>query len=105
LLYHNGTRHQPSESRASNYAIDPAARTARMVWEFRHAPIIYTPFVGSVQRLANGNTVVGYGQAGHATEVTPGGGVVWEVDLAVDGRASFVYRLLRLASLYRDEAP
>jgi hypothetical protein len=105
LLYDNGTRHTPPESRAVEYAIDTVAHTATLVWQFRHTPVIYTPFVGLVQRLANGNTLVGYGMAGHATEATPSGGVAWEADVKVDGRNAFVYRLVRIASLYRYAEP
>ena len=105
LLYDNGTRHQPQETRVVEYALDPAAHTATLVWEFRHTPPIYTAYVGSVQRLASGNTAIGYGFAGHATEVTPDGSVAWEADLQVDGKPSLVYRLVRIASLYRYQDP
>jgi hypothetical protein len=87
------------------YALDLTAHTATLVWEFRHSPPIYTSFVGSVQRLASGNTAIGYGLAGHATEVTPDGGVVWEADLQVDGKPTLAYRLTRIASLYRYQDP
>jgi len=30
--------------------------TATMVWEYRHDPPVFTPFVGTVQRLRSGNT-------------------------------------------------
>jgi hypothetical protein len=105
LLYDNGTRHQPQETRVVEYALDLAAHTATLVWEFRHSPPIYTSFVGSVQRLASGNTAIGYGLAGHATEVTPDGGVVWEADLQVDGKPTLAYRMTRIASLYRYQDP
>lgn len=105
LLYDNGTRHEPVETRAVEYALDTVAKTATMVWEFRHAPIIYTPLVGSVQRLVNGNTLIGYAMVGHATEVGPDGGVRWEADVRLDGQPAFTYRMLRIASLYRAEAP
>lgn len=105
LLYDNGTRHQPPESRAVEYALDVNAKTATLVWQFRHAPIIYTPFVGLVQRLTNGNTLIGYGFAAHATEATPNQTVAWEADLKLDGKPAFVYRLVRIASLYRYQAP
>jgi hypothetical protein len=101
LLYDNGTRHQPPESRAVEYALDTITKTAALVWEFRHVPPIYTSAVGMVQRLQNGNTLVGYGLVGHAAEVGPDGGVTWEADLTVDGQPAFVYRLVRIASLYR----
>jgi hypothetical protein len=61
--------------------------------------------VGSVQRLASGNTAIGYGFVGHATEVTPDGNVVWEADMQVDGAPILVYRLTRIASLYRFQDP
>ena len=105
LLYDNGTRHTPQETRVVEYALDPSARTATLVWEFRHAPPIYTPYVGSVQRLASGNTTIGYGGVGHATEVGPDGSVVWEADLRVDGQPTFTYRMVRIGSLYQYEEP
>jgi hypothetical protein len=105
LLYDNGTSHEPQESRAVEYALDIAARTATLVWEFRHVPPIYTPAVGGAQRLKNGNTLVGFGFAGHASEVRPDGSVAWEADVSVDGQASLVYRLVRVASLYQYQEP
>ncbi|MFM8909841.1 MAG: aryl-sulfate sulfotransferase [Gemmatimonadota bacterium] len=44
-------------SRAIEYAIDPVARTATKVWEYRPSPDIYAALVGSARRLSNGNTV------------------------------------------------
>lgn len=105
LLYDNGTRHRPQETRVVEYALDPHARTATLVWEFRHVPPIYTAYVGSVQRLANGNTAIGYGFVGHATEVTAGGAVLWEADLRVDGKPILAYRMVRIASLYSYQEP
>jgi arylsulfotransferase ASST len=105
LLYDNGTRHNPPESRAVEYALDTTAMTATLVWQFRHAPIIYTPYVGLVQRLSNGNTSIAYAEAGHVTEVSGAGTVLWEADVKVDGNAAFCYRLSRIVSLYRYQAP
>ena len=68
-------------------------------------PAIYTPYVGAVQRLASGNTAIGYGGVGHMTEVAPDGSVVWEVDLRVNGQPTFVYRLVRIRSLYEYAGP
>jgi hypothetical protein len=105
LLYDNGTRHDPPESRAVEYALDTKAMTATLVWQFRHSPIIYTPYVGLVQRLQNGNTSIAYAQSGHVTEVTSDGTVQWEADIKVDGQPAFCYRLTRIVSLYGYEAP
>jgi hypothetical protein len=80
--------------------------TATLVWEYRHTPAVFTPFVGSVQRYQNGNTLVGFGAAGLVTEVAPDGRVVWEGRLTVAGRPlTIFYRMRRLRSLYRTERP
>ncbi len=105
LLFDNGTRHEPPESRAVEYALDTGAKTATLVWQFRHAPVIYAPFTGLVQRLASGNTLVAYAWVGHATEATPAGRIAWEADVELDGRAAILYRLLRVHSLYRYQDP
>ncbi len=49
--------------------------------------------------------LIGCGTVGHATEATASEGVAWEADLTVDGKPAFVYRLLRIATLYRYAAP
>jgi hypothetical protein len=105
LLYDNGLRHSPQESRAVEYALDTGAMTATLVWEFRHTPPIYTPAVGSVQRLANGNTVVGFGGAAVVSEVDPAGNVVWEGELIIDGTPTAFYRGRRIRSLYEYQRP
>jgi hypothetical protein len=105
LLYDNGTRHATPESRAVEYALDLENKTATMVWEYRHVPPIYTPYVGLVQNLQNGNTLVAFAQAGHVTEVGPTGAVQWEADVQVDGQPAFCYRMSRIASLYHYIVP
>jgi len=105
LLYDNGTRHLPAESRAVEYALDTTAMTATMVWEYRHVPAIYTPFVGSVQRLENGRTLIGWGSVGRATETGGDGEPPWEAEIRLDGNPAFVYRVVRIASLYRYGVP
>ena len=105
LLYDNGSRHMPAESRAVEYAIDASTMTATLVWQFRHDPPIYTPFTGSVQRRINGNTLIGFAGAGLVTEVTPAGAVVWEGRMLVDSLPVALYRLTSIPSLYRYEVP
>jgi outer membrane protein assembly factor BamB len=106
LLYDNGMFHTPPQSRAVEYRLDTRLMTATLVWEYRHTPAVFTPFVGSVQRYQNGNTLVGFGAAGLVTEVAPDGRVVWEGRLTVAGRPlTIFYRMRRLRSLYRTERP
>src|SRR5690348_633337 len=104
LFFDNGLAHQPPQSRALQYRLDVEHRTATLVWEYRHDPPVFNAFVGSVQRLHNGNTLVGYGADNLMTEVTPTGQPVWEGRLTVDGlNVPFFYRVRRIASLYRRE--
>lgn len=75
-LFDNGNYHTPKFSRALEYAVDEQAKTATLVWEYRHLPSsIYSSAMGNVQRLANGNTIVSWGvnnsSAVVLTEVKP----------------------------------
>ncbi|MCX7833587.1 MAG: aryl-sulfate sulfotransferase [Ignavibacteria bacterium] len=79
-LYDNGNFHSPPFSRAIEYQINETAKTVTLVWEYRHNPRIYAPAMGNVQRLPNGNTVIGWGFTNNAfTEVTPQGTKVMHV--------------------------
>ncbi len=106
LLFDNGTKHSPPQTRAVAYDLDPVARTARLVFEFRHTPLIYTEFTGSVQPLVNGNTLIGYTWASPlaVTEVAPSGVVVWEAKLESRSQNT-PYRFIRIRSLYSYERP
>lgn len=105
LIYDDGLGHDPPESRAVEYNLDLEAMTATLVWQYRHTPAIFTAFVGSVERLATGNTLVAFAQAGTVDEVEPSGNVVWEGQLTSGGAALASYRVRRLPSLYGFETP
>jgi hypothetical protein len=106
LLFDNGNYHTPPESRAVEYSLDTLAMTATLVWEYRHSPPVYAPFVGSVQRFQNGHTLIGYGAAGIMTEVSADGVVVWEGRLDVAGQLpTTFYRVRELPSLYTHQPP
>jgi hypothetical protein len=106
LLFDNGNYHNPPESRAAEYRLDTLAMTATLVWEYRHAPPVYAPFVGSAQRYRNGHTLVGFGAAGIMTEVASDGAVVWEGRLTAAGQPHTIfYRVRELPSLYTDQPP
>lgn len=82
LLFDNGNYHSPAFSRAVEYELNEDAKTATLIWEYRHSPSIYAYAMGSVQRLKNGNTLIGWGSASTTlTEVTPGGTVAYELSL------------------------
>lgn len=92
-MFDNGNARVPNFSRAVEWAIDETAMTATRVWEFRMAPDVYGSAFGSVQRLPNGNTLIGWGATlPTLTEVTSQGQIV--AQLSFDpGVAS--YRSLR----------
>jgi hypothetical protein len=79
-LYDNGVLHSPQFSRAVEYEIDEQKMTAKLVWEYRHDPDVFGFATGSVQRLSNGNTLIGWGfTTPTLTEVTPDKRVVMEM--------------------------
>lgn len=106
LLFDNGTRHATQASRAVEYQLDAGAHTATMVFSYTHAPPYFTAFTGSVQRLANGNTFIGwtFGNPLVASEVTPTGATAWEGTLNVP-TVQIPYRFTKIASLHHYARP
>jgi hypothetical protein len=74
ILFDNGNFRTPAFSRALEYQLDEKAKTATLIWQYRHTPDIFSIAMGSVQRLPNGNTLIGWGTASPTlTEVRPDG--------------------------------
>ncbi len=94
LLFDNGNSAQPPQSRAVEYELDQEARTARLVWSYTDGR--FSPAMGSVQRLANGNTLIGWGTGPadrpNVTEVTPDGEVVFALSLPPNQISYRAYR-------------
>jgi hypothetical protein len=94
-LFDNGNyRKLPvTYSRGVEYSLDEKSKTITKVWEYRHTPDIYAEAMGSVQRLANGNTVIGWGLSDSTgvaiTEVQPDGSTAFELSIPTD---QFNYR-------------
>ncbi|HWA15374.1 MAG TPA: aryl-sulfate sulfotransferase [Gemmatimonadales bacterium] len=105
LLYDNGWRHVPSESRVAEYRLDTDALTATLVWEYRHAPALFTPYVGNVARLQDGNTFISWGGAGRMQEVAPDLATRWEVQVRNNGVPAIFYRSVLVPDLYRYRLP
>ena len=105
LLLDNRLGQAPQGARAVEYRLDLPNRQAHLVWEFRPDPAILSPIMGSVQRLATGATLVGFGAAGRVVEVAATGAPAWDAALVSGTGAVPVsfYRALRIASLYRYE--
>jgi hypothetical protein len=81
LLFDNGNLRSDPVSRVAEYAIDERTMTAELVWSYDDGR--FTPIMGSAERLANDNTLIGWGQL-HApaiTEVTPDGDRVFTLSM------------------------
>jgi len=79
-LFDNGNLRLPLFSRAVEYAVDEAAMTATMVWQYRLVPDVFAPALGYVQRLSNGNTLIGWGATSPAvTEIAPDNTIVYQL--------------------------
>ncbi len=92
-LFDNGNYHSPPFSRAVEYTVDEQNKTATLVWQYRNSPDIYGAAMGYVQRLANGNTLIGWGAANPSvTEVKPDGTRLYELNLPVN---VYSYRAFR----------
>lgn len=90
LLFDNGTLHSKKESRAVEYELDELNFTARLVWSYSNNQ--YTPAQGSIERLPNGNTLIGWGFATQpfVSEITPQGKVALAMNLP---QGQMVYRV------------
>jgi hypothetical protein len=80
IIFDNGNYHNPQFSRAVEFQLDTLNMTASKVWEYRHTPDRYTRWMGSAQRLPNGNTLINYadGSLPKVTEVSESGEIVYE---------------------------
>jgi hypothetical protein len=105
LMFDNGWNHVPQRSRAVEYALDPATRTARMVWQYVPEPAVFVAFTGSAQRLSNGNTVVTFTSAQFLDEVSPSGVLLSRMAIHNPDPSYAPYRTQRIRSLYRYDTP
>jgi hypothetical protein len=82
ILFDNGNYREQEFSRGVEYVLDQEKKTATLIWQYRHTPDIFSIAMGSIERLSNGNTIIGWGTASDAfTEVHPDGSVALDVQL------------------------
>jgi hypothetical protein len=92
LLYDNGNSSDLytggiKRSRAVEYELNLNDLTATKIWDFVHPDSLFTPSIGSVQRLENGNTLINFGnnqiinRGSIITEVNPDNEIVFEMEL------------------------
>jgi len=94
LLFDNGNGHDPQVSRAAEYQLDLTRMTATLVWQFRNTPDYYTSYMGSAQRLPNGNTLINFVGAAYpkVTEVDSEGVKQLEMYLSPGSELYQAYR-------------
>lgn len=78
LIHDNGdTCGAPPVTRLWSRILEVDPTTGRIEWSFVDRPTFFNPFMGSVQRLPNGNTLIGEGANGVAFEVDADGNRLW----------------------------
>lgn len=83
LLFDNGLAREPAFSRAVQYHLDEDARTATLAWEHRRQPDTFVRVGGSVQRLDDGSTLVGWSLPGVVEVIGADGVVRWEASTSL----------------------
>ena len=81
LLFDNGTGKEPLVSRGVEYSLDLETAQATQVQQWLHPNGNYASSQGSVQRLENGGTLIGWGTGGSDAF---GGGMITEYDATGD---------------------
>ena len=84
-------------SKVLQLKIDPTAKTVSSVWSYKGPSNLQTDIMGDIQRLPNGNTIIGYSTKGAVQEVDKDGNVLtdWTFPLG----AQFGY-IEKRATLY-----
>ncbi|HUF40182.1 MAG TPA: arylsulfotransferase family protein [Anaerolineales bacterium] len=80
-LFDNGNQHSPPHSRAVEYALDEVGMTVNLVWKYPADTSLFGPFMGNMQRLDNGNTLIGWGGLPMFTEALADGTKTYEVEM------------------------
>ncbi len=60
VLFDNGNFHDPPYSRGLEFELDEEEMTSSKLKAFRHDPDIFSPSMGGMQRLDNGNSVINW---------------------------------------------
>ena len=89
----------PAGSRVERYEYDegPGGLTVRLLAKVVPEATTVAQLGGSTQPLADGHTLVAYGNGGRVEEYDASGHVVWRIG----GNPGYVFRAQRIRSLYR----
>lgn len=85
-----------AESRVERYEYDEQQRTVRLLSSYPSSPPVIGRLGGSTQWLPAGHILASFGNGAAVEEYGPDGGVVWRMD----GNPGYVFRALRIRSLY-----
>ncbi|EAQ6955639.1 aryl sulfotransferase, partial [Salmonella enterica] len=79
LVFDNGNL-RPGVTSPHSTVLEFDPQTKAITWQYRDIfpPAFFSPYMGSAQRLANGNTFICESAFGRLFEVTPEGETVWE---------------------------
>lgn len=80
LIFDNGNLKTPPLSRVVEYNINTTAKTVTKVWEFQNSPPTFNYFMGSAQRLPNGNTLISWSNS-IINEVRPDKSIAFQLSL------------------------
>ena len=87
LLFDNGSHRDPEASRLAVMSWDESAMTWKLEWEYWDPSGRYVEVLGDLHQLENGNYLASWTTSGLLTEITEGGEIVWQAELAL-GTAS-----------------
>ncbi len=92
LMYDNGNMKPIRYSRAVEYKLDIAGKTATRIWDYRANPDIYVSSMGSTFRLPNGNTLINWG-SNRIFEVNHNKEIAYDLQyIPEDNREIAIYR-------------
>ena len=95
-IFDNGNLHNPPMSRGVEYLLNTTNMTATLIWQYPNPPTssIYSFYMGDVQRLTNGNTLIDWaiGSLPKLTEVRPDGSKAFEMNWVAQWEAYRTWR-------------
>jgi hypothetical protein len=87
-LFNNGTA-QEFSSKALDFSIDEDEMTAELVSTYVPSPTLFTPTLGDVHGLSNGNTLVVFCNQGQIDEITSDGTLVRRTNFSLGGTVGY----------------
>jgi hypothetical protein len=90
---------EAESSRAERYVVDEAGRTLRLFGSYSPAGATRATLGGTTQLLADGHTLVAFGDGAAVIEYDANGAIAWQIE----GDPGYVFRAQRIRSLYHPE--